>query len=224
MSNVIPDLKAEQQATLRRKPYAYSLLARVFVAGMDLFAGKTTTLSKAKLLEIFAGVPYRLWEVKHYRQMTRRFGDRALVERCEKVVAWAREAQDNELWHLFVLHEKMKSDGAADAWYLTPPIPALMMASYRLFAGLMATLSMRRAFLFNAEFEDHAEHTYAQLVADHPEWDDQPVEDDVIRTLGGIVAPGELATWGDVFRRIALDEREHMNHSFVFCGKPGEAV
>jgi len=87
MSNVIPDLKAEQQATLRRKPYAYSLLARVFVAGMDLFAGKTTTLSKAKLLEIFAGVPYRVWEVKHYRQMTRRFGERALVELCGKVVA-----------------------------------------------------------------------------------------------------------------------------------------
>ena len=53
------DLKAEQQATLQRPRYPYTLVARVFYTGMDLFAGRATTLSKAKLLEIFAGVPYR---------------------------------------------------------------------------------------------------------------------------------------------------------------------
>jgi len=35
---------------------------------------------------------------------------------------------------------------------------------------------------------------------------------------------GEFATWGDVFRRIALDEREHMNHSFDFAGRPEHVV
>jgi hypothetical protein len=29
--------------------------------------------------------------------------------------------------------------------------------------------NMRRAFLFNAEFEDHAEHVYAQFIKEHPE-------------------------------------------------------
>ena len=26
--------------------------------------------------------------------------------------------------------------------------------------------------------------------------------------------------WADVFRRIGLDERDHMNTSFIYCGKP----
>ena len=31
-------------------------------------------------------------------------------------------------------------------------------------------------------------------------------------------------TWADVFRRIGLDERDHMNHSFYFCGKPENII
>ena len=209
-----PDLKAEQQATLQRARYPYTFLAQVFYYGMDLFAGKATTLSKAKLLEIFAGVPYRAWELRHYGRMTRRYGDRELVRRSWDVIAWAREAQDNEIWHLFVINEKMKAEGEKDAWYLTPPIPALMMRVYWGLVRLMAWLNMDRAFLFNAQFEDHAEHNYAQLVKDHPQWDTQPVTSELVHEYGC------FATWGDVFRRIGLDEREHMNHSFGFAGRP----
>ena len=213
-----PDLKAEQQATLQRARYPYTLLAQVFYFCMDLFAGKETTLSKAKLLEIFAGVPYRAWGLSHYRRMTRRYNDRELVRSSWDVVTWVREAQDNEIWHLFVIDEKMKEDGEKNAWYLTPPIPALMMGVYWGLARLMAWLNMDRAFLFNAQFEDHAEHNYAQFVEDHPEWDTQPVTSDLVHEYGG------FATWGDVFRRIALDEREHMNHSFDFAGQPEHVV
>ena len=208
------DLKAEQQASLHRPRYPYALLPKIFYVSMDLFAGKATTLSKAKLLEMFAGVPYRAWELRHCVRMTRRYYDRDAVLRSRDVVAWAREAQDNELWHLFVIHEKMKEDGEKDAWYLTPPIPALMMWAYWVVVRVMAWLSMPEAYLFNAQFEDHAEHNYAHLVEDHPELDDQPVDNPVVAEYG------EFATWGDVFRRIALDEREHMNHSFALAGKP----
>ena len=65
----------------------------------------------------------------------------------------------------------------------------------------------------NAEFEDHAEHTYAQLVEDHPGWEDQPVESALVRQYG------LFRSWADVFRRVGLDERDHMNNSFVFGGK-----
>ena len=79
---------------------------------------------------------------------------------------------------------------------------------------MLAWISIRRAILFNAEFEDHAEHVYAQFVAEHPEWEDQPANNEKVK------AYGDLATWADVFRRIALDERDHRNNSFRLCGKP----
>jgi hypothetical protein len=150
--------------------------------------------------------------------MVRRFQDKAYVADAQSVITWARDAQDNELWHLLAVTEKMKADGIKDAWYLTPPIPALVMGAYWIFARLLATVSIKRAFLFNAEFEDHAEHNYAHFVADHPEWDAQLVGSALV------AAQGEFDSWGDVFRRVGLDERDHMNHSFRLAGKPEHVV
>ena len=53
------DLKKEQQATLERPRYPYSTVARFFFRSMDVVAGGETTLAKAKVIEILAGVPYR---------------------------------------------------------------------------------------------------------------------------------------------------------------------
>jgi len=49
------------------------------------------------------------------------------------------------------------------------PIPFVMVCFYVLLTRAMALLNIRRAFLFNAEFEDHAEHVYAQFVKENPE-------------------------------------------------------
>lgn len=87
-----------------------------------------------------------------------------------------------------------------------------------LIARTLALFSMRRAFLFNAEFEDHAEHVYAQFVQDHPEWEGQPVRSALVKEYA------DVRTWAEVVRRIGLDERNHMNSSFVFCGKPDHVV
>ena len=45
-------------------------------------------------------------------------------------------------------------------------------------------LAISRAFLFNAEFEDHAEHVYAKFVEDHPEWDEQEVKTTHLKEYG----------------------------------------
>jgi hypothetical protein len=82
----------------------------------------------------------------------------------------------------------------------------------------MWSTSIRRAFLFNAEFEDHAEHVYARFAEEHPEWERQPVNNEQVKERGA------LSTWADVFRRIGLDERDHMNMSFVFCDRPERVV
>ncbi len=208
------DLKREQQASLARPRYSYSLPARFFFLAMDLMAGRKTTLGKVKLLELLAGIPYREWEANQYGQMTRGYRNTDAVQFARGIVEWGREAHDNEYWHLLVLQEKMKADGQHDPWYMVSPIPWLIVWSYRVIAGLLALVSLRAAFLFNAEFEDHAEHSYAQFVADHPEWETQPVQNAVVNAYCSYAH-----TWADVFRRIGLDERDHRNRSFANCGK-----
>jgi hypothetical protein len=212
------DLKKEHQASLARPRYKYSGIARLFFAGMDVVAGKATTFGKAKLLEMLACIPYREWESRQYARLTRGYRNFDLVQSARQVVHYGREAQDNEYWHLLAIHEKMKEDGLPDPWYLTQPIPMLAVWSYVMLAWTLTRLSMRRAFLFNAEFEDHAEHSYAEFIAAHPELDDQPVNNAIINEYG------VLNTWGYVFRRICLDERDHRNASFAFCGKPEHVV
>jgi len=218
MDDPAPDLKREQQATLARPRYPYSTAARFFFWSMDVFAGRKTTLSKTKLLEMLASVPYRQWEILHYARLTRRYRNMPWVQQAGRIVEWGREAQDNEYWHLLVIQEKMEADGTRDAWYLTPPIFWLMVGTYVVLARLLALFSQRRAFLFNAEFEDHAEHSYAQFVEEHPEWETQPVDHPLV------AEHADAKTWADVFRRISLDERDHRNRSFVFAGKPEHVV
>jgi demethoxyubiquinone hydroxylase (CLK1/Coq7/Cat5 family) len=213
-----PDLKKEQQATSNRPRYGYSLAAKVFFLSMDLITGKQITLPKVKLIEILACIPYRSWETRQYARMTQRYRDPVLVEEAQKIMRSARESQDNEYWHLRVVNEKMKEDGIKDPWYLFPPIPLLMVGCYSVLMYVTALINIRRAFLFNAEFEDHAEHVYAQFVEEHPEWERQPVNNEQVKEYG------EFLTWADVFRRIGLDERDHMNMSFAFCDKPERVV
>jgi ubiquinol oxidase len=207
------DLKKEQLSSLARPRCKYTLAARLFFLSMDLITGKKTTLAKAKLIEMLASIPYRSWEFRQYSRLTRCYRDQAQVEKAREIIAWSREAQDNEHWHLLVLHEKMKEDNCRHPWYLLAPFAFLTIGFYALFSGLLARLSPLRAFRFNAEFEDHAEHVYAQFVQEHPEWEQQPLANQQVK------AYADLPTWADVFRRIGLDERGHMNRSLVLGGQ-----
>ena len=208
------DLKKEQQATLARPRYKYSLTAKLFFLSMDLITGRAVTLPKAKLIETLASIPYRSWELRQYTRMTLHYQNQELVDEARKILSWGREAQDNEYWHLLVLNEKMKEDRIRNPWYLWPAIPFLMVMTYVLITRVMARFCPRRAYLFNAEFEDHAEHVYAQFVEDNKKFENQSVNNKLVRQYG------DLKTWADVFRRIGLDERDHMNQSFLFAGKP----
>ncbi|HZJ73414.1 MAG TPA: alternative oxidase [Perlabentimonas sp.] len=214
MVNSNIDLKKEQQATLNTPRYKYSLMAKIFFAGMNIAAGKKDDLPKAKLLEILASIPYRAWEIRHYMKLTRKFRNINKVEKYQTIIDWGRVAQDNEYMHLLVIHEKMKEDGIKDKWYLKPVFAYLIVLSYVIIAKLMAFFSQKRAFLFNAQFENHAESVYANLVQDNPQWEDEKVTNELVKMYA------DVDTWADVFRRISLDERDHMNHSFEFCGKP----
>jgi hypothetical protein len=212
------DLKKEQEATLNRPRQNYTITAKGFFAVMDFVTGKKTTLAKTKMIEILASIPYRAWEIRQYGRLTFGYKNKQLVEHALKIMEWGREAQDNEYWHLRVINEKMKEEGLKEPWYLCLPVRFIFVAFYIFFTRLMAVIHIRAAFHFNALFEDHAEHVYAGFVKDHPEWESQPVTDPLVQAGQG------LSTWADVFRRIGLDERDHMNNSFIFCGQPENIV
>lgn len=215
------DLRKEQQASLERPPYNYSPMTRVLVASMDMVAGRKTSLAKAKMLEVLAVVPYQAWARQQASRLASR--DASTLEACRAFIRWAREARHNESLHLQVLDERMREQGEGDPWYLRPPMRFGAVALYVVFAGLLARVDLRRAVLFNAEFEDHAEHTYARFVADHPEWDNEVATGAAVASYAAETG-AELATWGDVVRRIALDERDHMNRSFIGAGKSEQVV
>ena len=214
MDQVGIDLKAEQQATLARPRYDYSSVTRMMVRGMDTMAGADTTVFKAKIVETLAPIPYRAWENREYRRLTRHYGDAGLVREADAVIRWGREALDREYQHLRVVDARLKEDEERGPIQLSRPVPDLMAGSWALASRTLALASIRRAFLLNAEAEDHAEHYYAELVQAHPEWEELPVTSDVVRGYG------EFASWADVFRRIGLDERDHRNASFAFAGMP----
>ncbi len=212
------DLKAEQQASQKRPRYAYSLAAKFFFATMDLVTGRGINLPKTLLIELLASIPYRAWELRMYSKLTFGYRNRQAVKKTLEIMEWSRDAQDNEYWHAQAIQEKMIEDGTKRPWYLFQPIPFFVVGGYILFTRSMALFNLRRAFLFNAEFEDHAEHIYAQFVQDNPQWETQPVTQKVVLDRMA------FNNWADVFRRIGLDEREHRDASFIEAGLPDQAV
>jgi hypothetical protein len=185
---------------------------------MDLLTGKKTTLSKTLLIELLASIPYRAWELQMYARTTIGYKNREQVRKALKLMDWSRAAQDNEYWHVQTIEAKMSEDDAKRAWYLIQPIPLLVIVLYVLFTRMLALFNLRRALLFNAEFEDHAEHVYAQFVQDHPEWESRKVDSEVV------LERMPFDNWADVFRRIGLDERDHRNDSFIEAGMPEQVV
>lgn len=210
--------KREQEATLARPTRNYTSMARFFFRAMDLLYGRELTLNKVRLLEILARIPYQAWEIHYYHRMNRHFEDDAAVEEAEEVINWSREAQDNEFWHLLMSTEKLKQEQGKLHWFKDRLAPPIAVVFYILFSGSLAFFNMRAAYRLNADFEDHAEHEYMKFAQEHPQWEHQPVDFPVA------TRHANFASWADVFRWIALDERAHMNNSLVHAGRTEEVV
>ncbi len=213
------DLKREQEATLARPKRKSSAFTRLLFWGMDVLHGKELTPQKVRLLELLARIPYQAWEIRQYHIFHRRFQNAGDVQSGEDIIAWGREAQDNEFWHLQTISVKIEQDKVPLLAFRDRFVPLIAAWKYNLMSRLIAFFSIETAFKLNADFEDHAEHEYMQFVKDHPELDQQPVNSDVVNRMGG-----PYQSWGDVFRRIGLDEREHMNNSLMRCGRADEVV
>jgi hypothetical protein len=66
----------------------------------------------------------------------------------------------------------------------------------------------------NADFEDHAEHEYAEFVAEHPEFEKMPFESAFVEEYG------RFDSVADLFRQISYDERRHKEESLAAMARP----
>src|SRR5688572_29382459 len=167
------ELRAEQQVTLATRRRPYGIPARVLFLAMDTLYGKKRSLEKFKVLEIVSRVPYQSWEVVSYIAITHMYPDKGFAREMFDRVKLARDAQDNEQYHLLILEDLIHQRGHSRGWFKRRLLPQVLAVPYYYLTWLMTALRPRWAFALNADFEDHAEHEYMTFVADHPEFDDE---------------------------------------------------
>ena len=217
------DLKAEQEKTMQTPAMEANFILRMMYAAMDLIYGKKGTLPKFKVIEILACYPYRAWENGSYNRVSRRYAraryaQEGILERDLRHIEMGRHAQDNEQDHLILIEDIMRQKGLKQGWFKDFVLPRCMMFTYHVMTRVMYFFKPEWSFSMNARFESHAEHEYMLLVQDHPEWEDEPVDSVHFERYP------RQKSMADLFRRIGLDERDHMYESMEeyerLTGKP----
>ena len=207
-------LKREQERTLSTPRLRYSLLARVLFVGMDILYGRRCTLSKFKVLELIARVPYQAWEQVAYVAMTHTSGDPGFARRVFDRIRESRQQQDNEQWHLLILAELIVLRGLREGFVRFWLIPQFIAFIYYQIVWLLYVVSPSWGYRLNAEFEDHAEHEYMEFVRDHPELE----QESWVSVLSADY--GVFKSLADLFRQIGYDERVHKEESLARLQAP----
>ena len=198
-----------QRETLTTPRRPYGPPARVLFGLLDGLYGRKRTLSKFKVLELVARVPYQSWEQVAYIAITHVAQRTELARRIHDRVAQARAQQDNEQWHLLILEELVARTGKKESRWLYYWTPQAIAFAYYQLSWLMYAVRPAWSYQLNADFEDHAEHEYMTLVTEHPEWENQPF-------ISAFEADyGSFESLADLFRQIGHDERVHKQESLA---------
>ncbi|HEX5615781.1 MAG TPA: alternative oxidase [Acidimicrobiia bacterium] len=200
-------LIAEQHRTFETPRRRYGLVARSLFFGMDLLYGRRRTLQKFLVLELVARVPYQTWEHAAYLSITRHARETRRARAIYDRVRSARDQQDNEQWHLFIIEDVLEHRGERLGWFRYRLLPQIIAFSYLLVSLLLYLVRPAWSYALNADFEDHAEHEYMTFVAEHPELEQESCTCTVSDDYG---CPESFA---DVLRQIGLDERHHKQES-----------
>ena len=179
----------------------YGLLARVLFFTLDIFYGKKRALSKFKVLEVIARVPYQSWEHVAYIAITHTYAKPDFARRIFEFISESRMQQDNEQWDLLILEEMINKEGIREGFFHYRIMPQIIAFFYYHVSWILYVIRPRLSYMLNAHFEDHAEHEYALLVKENPEWEHVPFESIFENDYGS------LSSRADLFRRIGLDER-----------------
>jgi hypothetical protein len=206
-------LLAEQQATLASPRRRASLSAKLLFWIMDVVYGRERTLEKFRVLELVARVPYQAWENVAYVAMTHTASQPGFARRVFDRVRTSRWEQDNEQWHLLIL-EELTADGPRRSWARSRMLPQLLAFGYYQLSWLTFSIRPAWSYRLNADFEDHAEHEYALLVTEHPEWESTPYDGAFTDDFG------RYDSLADLFRQIGFDERLHKQESEMKLRRP----
>ncbi len=203
------NLKAEQQKTLATTRRHCGLLASLLFISMDIFYGRKRTLSKFKVLEVIARVPYQSWEHVAYIAMTHMYTKPNFARRIFEFVKESRSQQDNEQWHLLILEELVQKQKFHENFFYYRLLPQFVAFFYYHVSWLLYVIHPAWSYALNADFEDHAEHEYMEFVRENPAFESQPFESDFADDYG------RFERLADLFRRIGLDERNHKEESLA---------
>ena len=195
-----------QEETLRAPRLRYGIPARLLFRLEDVVFGRGRSVPKFRALEIINRVAYQAWEQAAYYLAGKLRERGARARQLHDAVEDDRAEQDNEKWHVLILDE-LEAEGRRVSWLHYRLLPQLIaFAVYQQF-WLMRAFRPSWAYRLHADIEDHAEHEYAQFVAEHPEWDD--------RSFQSLAAPeyGTYDSLADVLRQIGDDEGVHKRMS-----------
>ena len=202
-------LAREAERTLATPRRRYGLLARLLFATMDLVYGRARTLSKFKVLELIARVPYQAWEQVGYVAATHTHRRPSFAGRIFEFVRESRAQQDNEMWHLLILQELIARRELREGFVRFRLIPQLLAFVYYQVSWILYVLKPSWSYRLNADFEDHAEHEYMLFARDDAELSATPFESEFADRYG------PFATLADLMRQIGVDERQHKEESLA---------
>lgn len=200
-------LKRETAKTLDSPRRPYGFLARLLFWVMDRVYGRKRTLSKFKVLEVIARVPYQSWEHVAYIALTHTYRTPEFARRIFEFVKESRAQQDNEQWHLLILQELTQKKGIRENFFLYRLFPQLAAFFYYHVSWLLYVIKPAWSYSLNADFEDHAEHEYMEFVRENP-----VLEGELFASVFR-ADYGDFKNLADLFRQIALDERLHKEES-----------
>ncbi len=203
-----PDELRRRAEDERTRPHrSPGVAARLLFLALDAVYGRESSLEKFRVLEVVARVPYQAWEQVAFVAVTHTHGDPAFARGIHERATEARSQQDNEMMHLLMIEELLDRQGVRRSVLRGVVLPQVLAFVYYQLSWLLYVVRPRWSYALNADFEDHATHTYLDFVHDHPELDDQRWDSTFAEDYG------HSDTVGELFRRIALDEAEHRSES-----------
>ncbi|MBI4115529.1 MAG: hypothetical protein HY447_03030 [Candidatus Omnitrophica bacterium] len=201
------ELQKIQEETLKAPRRRYGFLSKILFTFMHLVYGKTKNLSKFKVLEVIARVPYQSWEHVAYIAITHMYRKPDFARRIFEFVKESRSQQDNEQWHLLILEELVHKKEIRENFFLYRILPQMIAFLYYHISWILYVIKPSFSYNLNADFEDHAEHEYMEYVRENPGLEKEVFESDFADDYG------QFASLADLFRQIGYDERIHKQES-----------
>jgi hypothetical protein len=108
---------------------------------------------------------------------------------------------------MLIMAELVERSGGKAGWLRFRFLPQVIAIGWWHFCWLLYAVKPAWSHRLNADFEDHAEHTYAEMVVENPAYETTPWDSALCREYGS------YASLADLLRQVSHDERCHKQES-----------